>query len=764
MDPDDIRKYGMGCGILILGVLCFVYTMPLWWRPQLVPKPQQQESIQSGQVPGEASTAKPATKPEPVEVKKTPEQILESLSYKKDSPEAYDTALKYFNEGTDEEKRAAIKFLPNHYMRLFEEAAGKNSLGEASRIYGLEKDVYEQAAKLGEKDIPHNLNNGLRYMKDKIREMSFSHFKELAASVELEKMGAEIEKAWNDPEASLPDKEALEFLVARWNAAMDKGDAAAAAAAFDKAAEFAAQDVHSISYWNYRSGALEEALCKRHKYKELLELASKSMKSDKPLAALAYVSAAIKKSSAADSKEDVRMGSQDWLERQKLFTEALVGTAALAEAGKLRWLPPDESENTVEIMLQLAANYIRDVDRMDRRGKGTKDDSPPEQKYAPAIKAWDELFKLYLGKLHRLQSRNEPHKIISYCDGMLYETAGRYVSFVDECFGPEKVLEKVPDGVKKELEKKAKTPKEKVAALNELIRTEKYSPDFPGKKEFAGAGTKARYKLGMEELVKGNYSNSFMYFREILRQDPQRAEASDIRDRIASRIEDARKSKDFGTIYYLASFLIGEMAKMAFPEELKTKLAGCLQEAADFFKDSSPMKKAFMLSLLSEVLSGTDNGVKARDEAMKIGFEAVKKLPMKEQEKPALVLPSLVKGCSVEAIKNSTEYHLLAFYDGPEKFFVRLNPYSRGSIALRDGEYEIAVIVTSDNVTPCRSKMKYEKEFMMQKYYIKTSGGSNRGEYPDEFMGDFIIVRIPDDVEKCSVEKESGIIFPTGTR
>lgn len=34
MDPDDIKKYGMGCGVFMLLILCFVYTMPFWSGPR----------------------------------------------------------------------------------------------------------------------------------------------------------------------------------------------------------------------------------------------------------------------------------------------------------------------------------------------------------------------------------------------------------------------------------------------------------------------------------------------------------------------------------------------------------------------------------------------------------------------------------------------------------------------------------------------------------------------------------------------------------
>jgi hypothetical protein len=80
-----------------------------------------------------------------------------------------------------------------------------------------------------------------------------------------------------------------------------------------------------------------------------------------------------------------------------------------------------------------------------------------------------------------------------------------------------------------------------------------------------------------------------------------------------------------------------------------------------------------------------------------------------------------------------------------------------------DGEYEIAVIVTTDNVIPYRSKLKYEKEFILNRYFISEPGREKLGEYPDGFMGNFSILRVPKDLKNATVEPESGAIFQSRT-
>ncbi len=747
MDADDIRKYGIGCGVLMLGFLCFIYVMPFIRQSRHIsnPNPVVQGSTT-------AKSPEQVQAPAPKAQKKNPSQILEEMSYGKDNSKAYDLAVKYFREGNDEEKLAAIKALPSMHIRLFEDAYARKSIDDARKIYELNKEILEQAAKLGDSKIPYNLKDGTRYMKEKLQELNVQNFKEILASKDAAKIDAAIEDAWKDHEAVLPERETTEYLAAAWSSAMEKAPGSAATqASLEKAADFAVQNIHDITYWKYRNGPLEAALCKHYQFKELADLARKSLQSGHPVAALAYSSAAIKSVSSSESKTSLRFGSEEWLDMQKLFCESMVGTAALAKDGKLRWLQPDTSTNKVEILLQMAIRTSMDASRNDKSAK------TPETKFGIAVKAWDELFKLYRGKLARILSSGENHKIISYCDDRLYD--GTYVSFLGECFGPEKALAGLPENIKKAVDKKAKTPNDRIFALAELIRLKEYSPQFPGKDEFLKASLQAKYETGTELFKEGKYPASFVYFREILRRYPDAKESSGIKDQLASKIEEARRSRDFNSVYYLASFMIGEIKSSFIPKDINMKLAECLESAAEFYKEASPMKRAFMLSLLSDLLAGTEKGRNARDEAMKIGFDAVRNLPLKGQEKPAILLPSVLKGCSIEAIKNSTPYHLMAFYDGPEKFFVRINPQSRGSLALLDGEYEIAVILTSDNVVPYRTKLKYEKEFFLNSYFISEPGREKIGEYPDSFIGNFSLLRVPGNYENAQIDRESGIIF-----
>ncbi|MFA6290294.1 MAG: hypothetical protein WC637_00860, partial [Victivallales bacterium] len=167
MDADDIRKYGMGCLVLMLGVLCFIYMAPFMRRSNTVPAPEAAPKVMQEMV----ISAKETHVPPPPKPQKTPAQILEELSYGKDQAKVYELAIKYFREGTEEEKLAAIKTLPSLNMRLFEEACARKSLEDALKICSLTLEINAQCVRLDEKKIPPGLKDGIRYMKERIREM-----------------------------------------------------------------------------------------------------------------------------------------------------------------------------------------------------------------------------------------------------------------------------------------------------------------------------------------------------------------------------------------------------------------------------------------------------------------------------------------------------------------------------------------------------------------------------------------------------------------
>lgn len=742
MDPDQIKKYSFGCCFLMLALLGIIYSMPLWKNHNQEKYLQEKETSQQTPPP-----------PAPVEQKKSPTAQIDSLSFKKQFREAYDLSRKFLASGTKEEKAAAEKAIPGLTAAVFEDAFRAGSFEAMNKIYTETREL--AAASPGTNDPPdyqQRLKANITNMRDRLKKMRIDHFLEILKSGDQAVIDAEIEKAWKDPEYALPEKETAEYLVKSWVEAKVAGNEKTAEPALMRAAEFAVQDVHSIQYWQYRSGPLEDELAKSLEYDELLRRGKSFLDSGNPVLAVAYFSAAIKKTSAAESK--IKITPEQWLERQRLFCQSLVALAQDAENGKLRWLPPDcNFENKVEIILQIAANYAREAEHRD------KSSDPPGKKYAVSVKAWDTLLKLYRDKLARIVTEEEPHRVMSFCNQVMYQNINSYISFKATYFGADEILNGLPEQITTQLKENKADSRQQIFKLQEMIRLKQYCPEFVGKNEFVIAMRKAEYQIGSEHLKNGRWDQAFSYLRPLLREFPESEEALKIREKLISDIESAKKSQNFNLLYNLASFLIGELSGRTIPDDIKTKLVDCLDSAAAFYTAKSPMKKVFMLSLTADVLGDTPKGKAKYEEAMKLGFEAVQALPLKQPAPAELKLPSTVKGCSVEAIGNSTPYHLMAFYNGPEKFFVRLNPYRKGSLALLDGEYEIAVVVTSDNIIPYRAKHKYEKEFMLQKYYIEIPGQKNL-DFPSSMLsGQFNLLRVPKGMASCKLEPYTGIII-----
>jgi hypothetical protein len=748
MDSDEAKKYGAGCGVLILlifGLIGFFSMRDARQAGMELRTQREQERLQ-------AEAEVPASSPAPVVERKSPEAEIESLWHREEHREAYALAQALLRGGNDEEQAAARKWLPGLLGSLFEQAVQGQDLAAAKAIRaetrGLPGATNSTAAPEARK-FAERLKDELVNMGRRLQELQVEQVRQLLAAGDDAKIDLAIEAAWQDPEAALPEQEVLAHLVARWQALAGGTDRAAAEAALRRAAEFAAQDIHSIQYWRYRSGPLEEALAEATEYGELMRQGQAALAANDPVLAVACLSAAIKASSAADAK--IKVSPDEWLERQRDLSVALVGLAEAAEAGKLRWLPPDHHhENKVEILLQLAAGYAREAQDRDRSGR------PPEVKYGVAVKAWDALFRLYRTKLGRLVADEPPHRVISYCDEVMLQNVGSYISFRGIYFNPASVLDGLPPELREELQAETVEPDMQVAKLVEWIRLQRYAPPFPGREAFVDADLQANFQMGMALLWEGKWTGAFAHLRPILREHANSAIAAEIKTTLARTIDRAREAKDFNAIYNLASFLIGEMKGEPLPAEVTDRLVQCLAAAIEFYQDQSPMRKVFMLSLMADVLGDCDQGRDAHAEATRLGFAAVKAIALRTPEKPSLTLPSLIQDCSVDAFENATPYHLMVFYDGPERFFVRLNPLSKGSLALRNGDYETAVIVTSDETLPYRAKYQFAQEFLLHSYFIAIEGQA-REQAP--LSGDYFLLRLPLGL-KAKVDPESGMIVP----
>lgn len=252
--------------------------------------------------------------------------------------------------------------------------------------------------------------------------------------------------------------------------------------------------------------------------------------------------------------------------------------------------------------------------------------------------------------------------------------------------------------------------------------------------------------------------------RGVLRHHRRTKAGEEAVEELRMGINSSRGQHNFSLLNDLLGFYIAEVGPPAADDPFRAQLKESLQEAAEAFSKSSPMTRIFLLSLLADALPDDPDAKKAREEVLTKGFEVIAQLPAQAMNHPSRKVPSLLPGNSVLCVENKTRYHLMLFLKGPETFYVRLNPFRRGSIVLKDGAYTQAVVVTRDDVIPYRGDPTYSGETHFSGYYIARKGQSGQPE-PDEhekleaITGDYTLLRAPPDLTNLLVHPDSGLVM-----
>jgi hypothetical protein len=219
---------------------------------------------------------------------------------------------------------------------------------------------------------------------------------------------------------------------------------------------------------------------------------------------------------------------------------------------------------------------------------------------------------------------------------------------------------------------------------------------------------------------------------------------------LRASIKEARAASDFDRLVDLAAFYQTELGVPPRTDAFYAELRDALESAAKDVAKTSANRRVFILTLLAEGFPGEPAGQAAQKEAVAAGMAAAGAVPQESAstgaQAPGEKLgPSGLDGLSVVSIENRTPYHILAFYDGPERFFVRLNPRRRGSAALLDGAYAVGVMASDDSVVPYRNQIAYAGERIKNNYVIETTGGGkwqSRVPY-EQSSGDWKLLRAP---------------------
>lgn len=291
--------------------------------------------------------------------------------------------------------------------------------------------------------------------------------------------------------------------------------------------------------------------------------------------------------------------------------------------------------------------------------------------------------------------------------------------------------------------------------LQKMLQNKEWTPPWPELARVRAALPELYTQWGLSLLDKQR-SEAFVKWRPVLREHAGTSQARRIRDALQAKLETCARNKSFEAIFDLAGYYVAEIGvdpSDAFRDTLKR----LLDQLANHYRSRSPMKYIFMLALMSDIFPDTQAGKWAFTEALKKGFDHARSVTSRMQPQER-TLPANLGDLSVLCVENGTPHHLLIFFKGPESFFVRLDPSRRGSIVLKNGQYENAVIITDDSVRPFHGKLAFQSQTRFSRYVIQSSHSNYKpllmGNYASQ--GKFKLLRQPPATGPFQVHPESG--------
>jgi hypothetical protein len=275
-------------------------------------------------------------------------------------------------------------------------------------------------------------------------------------------------------------------------------------------------------------------------------------------------------------------------------------------------------------------------------------------------------------------------------------------------------------------------------------------------------GAKADANQGMQQL-QSSREDAFRLLRGVLRRCPGTEPANIVMAGLQSEIRRANGQREYAALNDLLGFYVAEVGSPPPGDPFREELKRILRESADRHRDE-PMVRVFLLSLLADAVTDDPSSGVAREEAMNAGLQMILTMPGQPMGKPAREIPSGMSGLSVLVIENQTRHHLLFFAEGRERFYVRLNPFRRGSVVLEDGTYEVAVVVTGPGVRPYRGKCDYQSVTQFTGYYIVETDSKGReipvdAEELKKVTGDYALLRTPPGTGPFVVHPDLGPVF-----
>lgn len=254
-----------------------------------------------------------------------------------------------------------------------------------------------------------------------------------------------------------------------------------------------------------------------------------------------------------------------------------------------------------------------------------------------------------------------------------------------------------------------------------------------------------------------NWTDGADKLRVALRAEPTAEQRERIADALRQRMERAATDHHATAIIELAAFYAGELGMPSANDPFRDKLIGFLQIARRAADRTTSYKRVLMHSLLADLYAGEPFGQESAELAVREGLDLLAHTnPPDAPEQP---VASGIKGASVLAVENLTPHQMLIVFGGSSPFTVRLTPYRRGSVVVRDGKHEVALVVVDQTGLSMRYPAEYASQYHQVRFALAgTPVGLTLPLVPgDRFVGDYTLLRSGDDAGQVKIDPRTGM-------
>lgn len=295
--------------------------------------------------------------------------------------------------------------------------------------------------------------------------------------------------------------------------------------------------------------------------------------------------------------------------------------------------------------------------------------------------------------------------------------------------------------------------------LSEAASRERRPPEEAVIARLSGKSLDARLAATLK-LLDTSPEAAFAELRPLMRDGKDEVRSQRALEAMVEVWRKARDAKDFNRLVDLSAFLISEVGTPPFDDPFYAEFKKGLAAMAADSKKEGLNKEVFALSLLADAFPTDPEGRDARRDASARGAELARATTNRGTPPEAVGLSGL-KERSVALVENGTSHHILMTFVGPESFFVRINPYRRGSVVLKDGKYLVGVAADKDDIVSYAVEASFGEVLVRQKFVVVTKGptGPGQGQFGFASYGNWTVLRAPDG-EKYTANAMNGTVRP----